>query len=191
MHPRTLARLLVSTLILAAMAGPVAAEVNEEIDYAYYDVYHEHGESVSKAITRDTTVGKGKGFHGYTEWLVNWKFKWRYDDDSCWITDVTVDLTGTITLPELHTDDPAAQVRFDRYLEALQAHEENHLANGREAAEEIDEAIADMDARESCDELEADANALGHEIVRAANRRDKDYDKRTGHGRTEGARITD
>lgn len=175
--------------ILLVLSAPVAA-VEENVDYVYYDVHHESGESLPQAITSASTVGKGKGFHGYTEWFVRWQFRWRYDERSCWITDVDVTLDATITLPELYTDDARAQARFDRYIAALTEHEEGHLANGRQAAEEVAESIADLE-RNTCAELEADANAIGKARVKAANARDKAYDKRTQHGRTEGAWITD
>ena len=184
MRPNTLTMLLVLTFA----AGPLSAEVIENVEYEYYDVEHERGESLRSAITAASPI-EGR-YHGYTKWNVRWRFNWKYDaDGTCWITRVKVNLDATITLPEIYTDDHRAQARFDEYIEALLGHEEGHLENGRQAAEEVESEIGDMDAYDSCSELEAAANALGKQAVARGNRRDKAYDKRTGHGRTEGAYL--
>lgn len=182
-------RMILAALPLLGSATLVSAEVNEETEETYYEVEHEEGDSLSDAIT-DASPIEG-GYHGYTKWYVSWRFKWEYDADSCWITDVTVNFSATVTLPELYTDDPRAERRFNRYLTALREHEEGHIDNGRQAAEEVDEAVLDMDARPNCKTLERDANTLGRQIVKAANRRDKEYDRITDHGRTQGARVND
>ncbi|MBK8283718.1 MAG: DUF922 domain-containing protein [Ahniella sp.] len=184
MRPNTFTLLLVLTLA----AGPLAAEVIENVDYEYYDVEHERGEPLRSTITAASPIEDG--FHGYTKWYVRWRFNWQYDSDgTCWITTVKVNLDATITLPELYTDDHRAQARFDEYIEALQGHEEGHLANGRQAADEVESELGDMEAYDSCGELEAAANTLAKQVVARGNRRDKAYDKRTGHGRTEGAYL--
>lgn len=182
-------RLILASLPLLFSAANVSAEVNEEIEETYYDVEHEEGDSLSQSITAASPIEGG--FHGYTKWNVKWRYNWQYDDEECWITNVTVDYSATITLPELYTDDPKAQRRFDKYMVSLREHEEGHVDNGRAAAEEIEEAILNMDARPTCEMLKQDANALGHSIVKRGNRADKEYDRVTGHGRTQGARVGD
>ncbi|WP_170113335.1 DUF922 domain-containing Zn-dependent protease [Ahniella affigens] len=182
-------RLILAALPLLGSATLALAEVNEELDETYYEVEHEEGDSLSEAITAASPIEGG--YHGYTEWHVKWRYTWSYDSESCWITDVTVDFSATLTLPELYTDDPRAERRFDRYMTALREHEEGHVDNGRQAAEEVEEGILNMDARPNCKALERDANALGLMIVKRGNRRDKEYDRATDHGRTQGARVND
>ena len=41
----------------------------------------------------------------------------------------------------------------------------------------------------SCEELEATANALGHQAIDDGKAQDKQYDATTGHGKTQGASI--
>lgn len=177
-------------LVLSLVPCAASARVVEDLDYHYYEVDYTPGERLGAAITRSSTVGKGKGFHGYTSWRVNWTYKWRYDDSSCWITEVTVNATGAITLPELSTSDARAQARFDTYLEALTEHELGHFAFAQNSAQEVDDGIQGME-RTTCDELEADANELGEAIVAAAIAEEKQYDRDTEHGKTQGARIND
>lgn len=172
-------------------ATAARAEVDESLDYLYYDVYHQRGQLLHKAITRASTVSKGKGYHGFTEWKVRWNFRWNSDRSGrCHISSVNVVAEGTITLPALHTDDARAQQNFDRYIEALEAHELGHFRFAQDAAAAIEIAIGDMGERASCARLEADANALGHAILAEAIRDEKDYDLRTDHGKTQGARIS-
>ena len=188
MHRPLFALFALSGLLAATAAR---AEVDESLDYLYYDVYHQRGQVLHKAITRASTVSKGKGYHGYTEWKVRWNFRWTSDRSGrCRITSVNVVAEGSITLPALHTDDARAQQNFDRYIAALGTHEQGHFRFAQDAAAAIDAAIGDMGARATCARMEADANALGHAILADAVRDEKAYDLRTDHGKTQGARIS-
>lgn len=182
-------RLAMILLSLVVAQTSARAEINEEVAETYYDVEHEEGDSL-RAVIGDASPIEG-GYHGYTKWNLKWSFSFDWDDESCWVSDVTVNMSATITLPELYTDDPSAQRRFDRYIVALREHEEGHVDTARLAAEEIEEAVLNMDARPTCKILGRDANALSQAIVKRGNQRDKDYDRRTDHGRTQGARVGD
>lgn len=81
----------------------------------------------------------------------------------------------------------ARDPRFRQYLAALRVHEEGHLAIGLEAAQAIDRAIAAMPEMPSCALLQGQANATAQRLLEAAKQKERDYDLRTGHGRSQGA----
>ena len=95
-------------------------------------------------------------------------------------------------MPRLNPDSsaPAALARtFDEYAEKLLAHEDGHAQNGIETGKRIEAAILGMQPHPTCDELSRAANAEGDRLIKEANQADRDYDARTEHGRTQGARF--
>ena len=57
------------------------------------------------------------------------------------------------------------------------------------AAREIDRGIAALPPQPSCGALGGAANALGDQVIRKYNERDRDYDRSTDHGRNQGAHL--
>lgn len=177
-------------LLLLALSSPALAQVEEQLEYEYYTADADAYATLREALAATTPIRPGgKIFHGHARWHINWRFRWKKRDGQCYISRVNTRLRGTITLPELEGGTAKQRRAFDRYLGALEEHELGHYAFGQEAAEKIDEAIADMDTMGSCEALEAAANRLGHRILARYVRDDKRYDRDTDHGRTQGARL--
>ncbi len=175
--------------VLAALvcAGAAQAAVTEEYIQQPYPVRAQPGETLRKALNAATPIAvDGQRFHGYTRWNVRWTFRWwREASGRCAITEVTTRLRTQVQLPEL----PAQQAVFDRYLSALSHHEEGHVQFGRDAAQAIDEGIAALPAAPDCAALERRANTLGHRLLREHAEREKQYDRDTRHGASQGARL--
>ena len=102
---------------------------------------------------------------------------------------MTTRLRTEVQLPELRSGTPAQQAVFDRYLSALSRHEQGHVQFGRDAAQAIDEGIAALPAAPDCAALERRANTLGHRLLREHAEREKQYDRDTRHGASQGARL--
>ena len=179
------------TLLLCCTASSPRAEVVEDLDWRYCTATHRRGDTLLEALNRASPIREDDSvYHGYTRWNVRWNYRWwREPNGRCRITSVTTTASGEITLPELETTEPRIQQRFDTYLENLRTHELGHFAFGQRAAQKIDRGILGLPEHSSCPELEARANALGHEILNAAIAEERAYDKRTGHGRTQGAYL--
>lgn len=187
------ARLVDLAGVLAALvcAGAAQAAVTEEYIQQPYPVRAQPGETLRKALNAATPIAvDGQRFHGYTRWNVRWTFRWwREASGRCAITEVTTRLRTEVQLPELRSGTPAQQAVFDRYLSALSHHEEGHVQFGRDAAQAIDEGIAALPAAPDCAALERRANTLGHRLLREHAEREKQYDRDTRHGASQGARL--
>jgi predicted secreted Zn-dependent protease len=182
---------LVAALYVAASALAAPA-VTETIDY--YDVRGSTPQEVRAQLDRlgpiDAT--EGKRFDADTRWFVNWKFNYMNAGQGCAIASVSTTLKVTITLPRLQADasTPAALKQvFATFTNNLLLHEKGHAQNGIDIARRIEERIGAMPPERSCDGLGQAANELGHSLIKAGNRQDIDYDARTQHGRTQGARF--
>ncbi|WP_025055299.1 DUF922 domain-containing protein [Sulfitobacter noctilucicola] len=114
-----------------------------------------------KALIREFRKKGPKGFTALTNWEVRW-------DAAC-----NVELTLTYTLPK-HTNPQAmtADVRasFDRMMANLLVHERKHGQHGINAAQEV--------------KLAGCKNAAP--IIRKYIRADRELDRRTKNGRTDG-----
>ena len=188
--PSSLLRAAATALALYGWACAHAA-VQEEHAERKYPVHAEPNQSLREALNAATPIlVNGKRFHGYTRWYVRWQFQWAPDPQGrCRITKVNTRLTTEVQLPDLRRGTEAQQARFDRYLPALSQHEQGHVQVGRDAAQAIDRAIADMPAAADCATLERNANTLGQALLQEHVEREKQFDVTTGHGATQGALL--
>lgn len=182
-------RVLLCAICLGGSFGANAARVPEQLDYEYYEV-DGSGRDLRSAINAASPIREdGETFHGYTKWNVKWRFWWNEDEDGCTINLVRVELSGTITLPQLVDATASNAARFEPYIANLETHELGHYEHGRRAAAEIDDYLQELPTMASCAILEREANAGAHRIIRRYNAEDKRYDAQTEHGATQGARL--
>jgi len=170
---------------------PAGAAVVQEHMQRPYPVQLQPGQTLRQALQAATPiVVNGRRFHGYTRWNVRWNYRWwREASGRCAITEVTTRLSTEVQLPELHNASPQQQATFDRYLRALAQHEQGHAQFGRDAAQAIDQGIARLPAAADCVTLERNADALGRRLLQEHVEREKQYDRDTGHGASQGARL--
>lgn len=176
---------------LVVLCTGAAAEVREEHAHAPYPVHARADQTLREALNAATPItSDGKRFHGYTHWNVRWNFWWQEDDRGrCRITRVATQLTTRIQMPELRSSTPAQEAQFRRYHQALYAHEQGHVRFGRQAAQAVDQGIAALPEASDCATLERQANALGYRLLAEQVAAEKAYDRSTGHGATQGAKL--
>lgn len=175
--------------LLLWIALPAAAEVHEQLNHEYYDAQLASGESLLRALNEASTIRQdGEVYHAYTQWRVQWNFWWReHRDGRCRLTLARTQLNATITLPRLGGGDAQQRQRFERYLAALQEHEQGHYRIGQAAAAEIDAALLASPEYPSCAELQQHANQTANAILQRHAEQERRYDQDSGHGRSQGA----
>lgn len=184
-------RWLAASALVLLLQAPASATVREEHAQRPYPVQLAPGQTLRQALQAATPiVVGGRRFHGYTRWNVRWSYRWwREASGRCAITEVTTRLTTEVQLPELRGATPAQQASFNRYLRALSQHEQGHVQLGRDAAQAIDQGIARLPAAADCPTLERQADALGRRLLQEHAERERQYDRDTGHGAAQGARL--
>lgn len=216
-HPTVPFHAVAATAALAACAAwpPARADVEEQLRLESYPVRLGAGQSLLAALNQATPLlerkkaggdenreeenagagGSRRRFHGYTAWDIRWQLRWQARPDGlCEPSHVKTRLTLTLTLPELlqseekaDAADAAGRQRFARLVQALGVHEAGHLRIARAAARELDEALADLAPAAGCPALMARAHGLATRLLDAAAQRQRDYDRATRHGCTQGA----
>ena len=83
----------------------------------------------------------------------------------------------------------AAGSNEDRYLRALIAHEQGHAAHGIDAAREIERQLSNLKEYPSCDQLQAEAQALARQIIDRYALKDDHYDTDIRDGQDKSLRF--
>ena len=178
--------------LLAAM--PVRAEPTVTESVQYYDVTGATAREVRASLNREGPISgtDGKRYDAVCRWNVAWKFEYRRGNGSCAIASASTEVKITITFPRLKADETtsASLVKaFASYSEKLMVHEKGHAQNAIDAARKIEAGILALRPEPNCDAMRNAANNLGYALIKEANQADLDYDSRTQHGATQGARF--
>lgn len=139
--------------------------------------------SVRAEINERRPESQGRRHDARTTW--GYSFRVGQRDGTCAPGTSEVTVSITVVMPDL--ENPGSLGREDRaawnrYMTALEFHEANHARIANLGAEGIQQA---MRAAASCDELRAIIDTAGQEVAAAS----QEYDRRTQHGATEGARF--
>lgn len=187
MIKRTLA--LFSALL--ALASPAWCEPTVTVKTETYDIYGTTAKELrNQMVLFGVTWRDGKKYDALTTWFTRWNYTWESGVHSCKITGVRTSVEVIHRIPRWVNPDqapPALWSQWERYMENLLLHERGHRDIGIAAASEIEAAIGRMPPERSCKALETTANALGERTLERYRELEADYDKNTGHGRTQGA----
>lgn len=187
--PHIFACVLAATL--AATTGAHAQRVDIQERVVGYEI---SGKSASKLLEEMRAKGPQSAFGGPKYFArAETHFKWyvypRKTDTGCEIESWEVYLDITYTMPTW-VDRERANKRLRRYWDAyiakLWTHEEGHGDIALEIAKEISSIISTPRTGPDCKELAKDALKRGEDFLKA-NTAQRDYDKETRHGATQGA----
>jgi predicted secreted Zn-dependent protease len=143
------------------------------------------------SLVRSLSANGPKGFHGLANWDISYQYTTVPSGTMCRFDSVRLTVKGEILMPKW-TDEAAAppslRQRWQDYYAALQQHEEGHVQHGNELAALVQEKFlgyGDM----ACGQAKAIAQSEFDRLYNNLKNRDKEYDQRTQHGATQGARF--
>jgi predicted secreted Zn-dependent protease len=152
-----------------SVQGPSVAEVRSQLDAC-----GPHDET-------------GTRHDAYTKWYVSWGFGFD-TSNGCRVDPVKVQLVVDMYVPRLDADANAPTAApWAAYRTALLAHENGHVQNGIDAANQAEAAMSSLAPAATCDEAKTLANQAAQQVTDAFAQRDLAYDADTDHGRSEGA----
>ena len=146
--------------------------------------------------TKGPLNGKlNRRFDARTDWEMNWKY--QYDSALAKqgvfrLTKWQIDLKVTITMPKW--ENAAEAPPFERrswqvYLARLKLHEDGHVKIAERTAVALNESFNTIGFYTSKGKLEAAIKERADKILRKYSDQHVDYDRRTQHGKTQGARF--
>ncbi len=168
----------------------VAAEPAVTRKTVTYDVHATEPATLSAAIDAASPISSnGTTYHGYTEYYLGWKFWWVTRGRNCQLNKVEVKVDIEFTMPKLVSRHPPRSLRttWRKYYDALESHEEGHAKLAIAAGRQLEEDLLSLRAFTDCAKLEEGANALGQQQLQHLNEQQAEYDRRTEHGKRQGA----
>jgi predicted secreted Zn-dependent protease len=181
-------RYLVGLAMLAgaltpAMAGETATYGGvPDVELIYYDVTGQTSGEIRAAMdkARPTDMNDGRRVDALTRFNYTWR--WPGHNGVCDLSQASVAFHASVTLPRLVnlSSLPAdLQARWTRYLASVEEHEKGHLLNAWSRRDAVLTAIRAA----TC----ATATPTAQAILREVKDADIAYDRKTDHGRQQGA----
>ncbi len=167
---------------------PVARQERVET----YDVNGSNARELRQELDRKGPLFEGRRFDARTRWWVRWRYDLTPVAGGCRPTRPQVDLEIVITLPRWRRPASVPEdlaERWELYLERLREHEDGHAAVAEQAARTIAGLLEDLPAEEDCGSADRAADQAAQAEIGRANARDRQYDRETGHGASQGARF--
>lgn len=157
-------------------------------NYRYYNVSASEKGRLLSALNKASPIREdGQTFHGHTKYHIGWKYWWKTREKQCALTKVETTLTLTYTMPKLVSASDEVKQVWDAWYPNLALHEERHGKLAKEAAALMDQKLNAIGPQENCRTLEKDLNKQAQAIMAELKKANKQYDKDTNHGETEGA----
>ncbi len=180
--------------VLAVLISmPVAGEPLVRLHTSYYYIDGPSATVLAAQLDQNGPVGAdGSHYAGRTRWDIQWKFRRQQQGTACSMKDVAVAVGIAQTLPRWRGEDkgaPGLKVVWAKFLGALQRHEDGHKQHGLKAGRQIEAAVLAVKPASNCEDLEMAANAAAQAIVAKFQGLDEEYDRKTDHGRNQGATL--
>jgi predicted secreted Zn-dependent protease len=173
--------------------GPGLADGSVRREVRYYEVGGSTAAAIRDELDRSGPRGSdGRRWDGYTRWYLRWRFDLERGASGCRVAEVETTLDVEMTLPrwEAPADaDRRLAQRWNDYLLALTGHEEGHAQIAAEAARQVRRRVGQLPAAATCEAATRASNAVAEQVLREANEQERQYDRDTRHGETQGARF--
>ena len=131
----------------------------------------------------------GLGYAGQLSWSVHWDYRSIADSSGCRVADANVYLQTTMITPMWTAPanaDGAVMSEWERFLRALEIHEQGHRTIAVRGATQLWQAILSVSAP-SCDLIAGLVETVTRPVVDDLRRAEERYDVETRHGETQGA----
>ena len=188
---RLVALILLSGVIASLFPGDTGwfePVCGSDVGVEWYDVQGDSKIEILKDLfEKGPRDERGAPRFAYTKWNVKWHWA-TFGDGKPEFEEMNLTCNVTIRLPHLvqsQNRPKALQESWNRFIAGTITHERNHLTHVALLAPKIPVLI--KEAAKVNPNLNAEqANKIGYSILDQIKELDRDYDKRTGHGGTEG-----
>jgi len=178
---------LASCCALAALAQDTMTVTTN-----YYTVDGTTARELRAALDQSRSLKGQSASDARTDWDIHWSYQTISSATECRLRSVEIRTTITITLPRWVSSSKAApdlQQRWQSYLKALLKHEEGHRALAQIAAAEVGKQVRSIKGAPSCDALGESIKTKANATIAEYREKEAQYDRKTEHGATQGARF--
>ncbi len=179
-------------ILLVFLSGKAFSTPNITETTSYYSVEPKSVSDMYQVFMSSSPIMKeGKTYLGTTKWKVWWVWSWKYKNNRCYMKNVDAFVDIEYMMPKLAIKTYTADILFiwDKWYSRLEKHEQNHARYALETAKLGQKEILNIPSERKCEQLNASAELLSKELVEKLRQKNRLYDMRTIHGRTEGADL--
>ncbi len=183
-----------------ALSKPVVIRYDSDSDsnvtvnvHVWQREYNVPGSSLAqvRANLVALNLGGGQGdFSAYTKWDLTWSLRYSGGNGGCSLAGASIEVDSVVTLPALADESqlsPDDLAEWQRYLDALKAHELSHVDNEVAGANAMRNTLASLDVADDCTALGSQVGALGEQQKQSIHQADDALDAKTEHGALTGA----
>jgi predicted secreted Zn-dependent protease len=192
--PRPWRLLRLALVLFALLAGPqaalAAASLSVSIKTNYYTVGGTNVMLIRHSMSVSRPFAATNSFDAFTHWTVRADYQFRPYSGSWVLHNPRVNLSVTTTLPRWIPGLPVSPEliqAWNDFAGNLTTHEAGHIRFAREAAEEVQRKLDAMPGYATAPEAHRAAQTLVNEVIDEFRLREREYDRQTRHGRTQGA----
>jgi predicted secreted Zn-dependent protease len=186
---------------LALAAGCVALALGPQFAVAqntvvrktnYYAMTGSSIRHIHESLQQTRPWKDKSGRDASTEWYVAWHAGYSAGGGTCRCISFSTATTITITLPRwvAPTNTPAeVRAAWAKYLAALEVHEAGHADLAIAAAADMHKRVKEIEGDLDCNALRTRVQTECQAALDSHRAQEKDYDRRTRHGATQGASL--
>ena len=173
----------------------VAAAVAQDsvlVTTNYFNVSGESARELRRSINQSRPWKDRSEGDANTEWKIEWTFKLMPSGTTCQVHSFTTKTTIKIVLPKWTPDASASPIlteRWESYMTALKRHEEGHKQIALAAASEVRRRVKSLKPEATCEAYSASLNSAAKGVIAEFREKEIEYDRKTDHGATQGARF--
>jgi predicted secreted Zn-dependent protease len=192
-------RLSSSLILLLAISFGTAFLVNaEDVELSRkWKLYQINGHNQSELRRELNSRGpvnpdSGKRFDARTDWKLGWEYKYEMKQGKYRLSSHSIRIAATIHFPEwadMKTGNPQTQRLWLVYIHNLKRHEMGHVELAQRAGKVLSDRLSQLGTFNSRLEIEEAIKKKAKEVTRIHKALHQDYDRRTNHGKVQGARF--
>lgn len=176
-----------------AVLGPLPPGLLVTTEYTHYDVAGSTQQGLRSQLLRHGPRDRDGTWSGATVWDIRWSYPYAWRDPpqaGCRAGQVSVTVGIRFVLPRWQQRDgasPELVAEWERYMAALEAHEDGHMHLVVQAGLEMERALSALQSASSCQAFEQAADATAREVMWRHDQEQIHYDRLTQHGASQGA----
>lgn len=169
-------------------SAPVPVTQTEDLDVYYYEVTGLSPDHLMQSFM----ARPNPAVMATTRAGISTRYDFAFGNGQCRLMQVELMLDIDLTYPRWREEErgPAAmRQEWTRFMAALEVHEEGHVDLFREAANRLSTRLSEIRPADSC-------QTISRRVAEEKDRFDREitaiqdaYERQTGHGRTQGARL--
>jgi predicted secreted Zn-dependent protease len=164
-------------------------KINEKVEY--YDITGECEKDLSSRLKENGCPAKdGRRYHSLTSWDFTWDYNQRKTEHGCTTDSFQPVIEINVRYPRWQktgTPPPALVEKWERFMNNLKTHENEHVAMVVEAASDVTVAVMKLPPQPNCVTLDQEIRKIIRFRIKRLNDDSCQYDLETRHGTKQGA----